>query len=90
MIAQSTYRLSAWEEAIGTLYSVEEPQDGCLTALVGKVNLIIPEEMAASLQELQGQRIGILRTDTDYRVRVIAASKPATVSEPLDIAQAAL
>lgn len=69
--SRKCHHLAVWEEVLGQLYHVEQPQEGCLTALIGKILVVLPEEMAAKLRGLQGQKIGILRTDQDYRVRVI-------------------
>jgi hypothetical protein len=65
------YHLAIWEEVLGHLHRIEEPQEGCLVALIGKIHVALPEEMAARLLQLQGQRIGIIRTEQDYRIRVI-------------------
>lgn len=69
--SRTCHHLATWEEVLGPLYYIEQPQDGCFVALIGKIHVALPGEMAARLLELQGQRIGILRTDRDYRVRVI-------------------
>lgn len=65
------HRLVAWEEILGQLLRIEQPQDGYFVAQIGKLFVMLPEEMIVRLQGLQGRKIGILRTDADYRFRVI-------------------
>ena len=89
MIVSSNYcHLRPWEEVLGLVNSVEEVNGQCL-ALIGKISVILPQELAARLTKTKGQRVGILRTDTDYRLRVIAPTKPSidVGSNPLIIAQ---
>ena len=43
---------------------------GALLAEVGSVVVALPPEMADELRPLIGQKIGILRCDGGYRVRV--------------------
>jgi hypothetical protein len=69
------YHIRPWDEVLGPALGVEEHDGHCL-ALIGKIPVILPQEMTAKLAEAKGQRIGVLRTDCDYRFRVIAASKP--------------
>lgn len=86
------YHLSVWEEVVGTLFNLEQSQYGGLVALVGKIFVALPEEMATRLTEAKGQRVGVLRTDSDYRFRVITAMKSDrdSRSSSLSIAQDAL
>ena len=65
------YRLSQWEEVIGPVLDIKPNPEGFFEALIGRVRVALPEEIGSKLQGLQGQRIGILRTDVDYRMRVI-------------------
>lgn len=65
------YRLSHWEEVIGPILDIKQNPEGFFEALIGRVHVALPEEIGSKLQGLQGQRIGILRTDVDYRMRVI-------------------
>ena len=64
------YHMRPWDEVLGLALGVEEKDGHCL-ALVGKIPVILPKDMAARLTEAKGQRIGILRTDCDYRFRLI-------------------
>ncbi len=65
--------LSPFEEAIGVLYKLYEV-DSIWIADIGQVHAWLPDEIASKLNGLQGQRIGVLRTDCDYRFRVIGDS----------------
>jgi hypothetical protein len=67
LTANEVYRQSELEEVLGTLLSVENTEMG-LIALIGKIKVLLPEELAEDLQALIGKRIGILRLD-GYRVR---------------------
>lgn len=62
-------RLSPFEEAIGVLHKLQEI-DGYCVANIGPVCVSLPEDMASKLKGLEGQKIGILRTDIDYRFRI--------------------
>ena len=64
------YHMRPWDEVLGPDLEVEE-HDGYCLALIGKVPVILPKEMVTKLKEAQGQRIGILRTEQDYRMRII-------------------
>jgi len=61
--------LSVWMEAVGTLHRLSY-NGGALLAEVGSVVVALPPEMADELRPLIGQKIGILRCDGGYRVRV--------------------
>ena len=65
------YRLSHWEEVIGPVLDLKQNQEGFFEALIGKVLIALPEEIGEKLKGLNGQKIGILRTDADYRMRII-------------------
>jgi hypothetical protein len=62
--------LSPFEEAIGVLHELHE-LDGSYIADIGPIHVWLPEEIATKLKGLQGQRIGVLRTDRDYRFRIV-------------------
>jgi len=62
-------RLSPFEEAIGVLHKLHK-DDGCCIADIGPVRVTLPEDMASKLEGLTGQKIGVLRTDSDYRFRI--------------------
>jgi hypothetical protein len=63
-------RLESWMDAIGPLHGLQE-QDGCLVAKIGPVLVALPYELNEELKDLIGQKIAILRTESDYRLRVI-------------------
>lgn len=73
------YHMRPWDEVLGPALGVEEYDGHCL-ALIGKIPVILPQEMATRLGEAKGQRVGILRTDNDYRMRILEAEDRA--SEP--------
>ena len=62
MTANETLRLSELEEIFGDLHSIEITEIG-LVALISKIHLLLPEELANDLSSLVGKRIGILRLD---------------------------
>lgn len=66
-------RLAPFEEAIGVLHKLQE-LDGYFIAEIGAVSVSLPEDMAFKLREMQGKKIGVLRTDCDYRFRTIEDS----------------
>lgn len=70
MIAVEARRLQPWEEARGQLHELPD-LEGCLVARIGPVTVALPDELRERLQGLTGQTIGILRTDCDYRLRVV-------------------
>lgn len=65
-----SYHMRAWDEVLGLAISVEDCEDHCL-ALIGKISVLLPLEMSRRLEDAKGKRVGILRTDNDYRLRVI-------------------
>ncbi len=83
------YHMRPWDEVLGPDLEVEEHDGDCL-ALIGKILVCLPLEMAARLRAAKGQRVGILRTDNDYRFRVIAATKSVAGLNSQSIAQEAL
>lgn len=67
----SVYFLKPWEEAVGTLSELTEV-DGYMTATIGGICVGVPEDIASSLlQPNVGKRVGLLRTDIDYRFKII-------------------
>ncbi len=68
------YYMQPWDEVLGPAISIEEFEGHCL-ALIGKIPVLLPQEMSGRLSEVKGQRIGILRTDNDYRLRVIEGGR---------------
>ncbi|MGD0953947.1 MAG: hypothetical protein ABR985_16420 [Methanotrichaceae archaeon] len=67
MTIHEAYRLSELEEVLGDLHSVEIEELG-LVAVIGKITVLLPVELAEKLRALIGKRIGILRLD-GYHVR---------------------
>jgi hypothetical protein len=82
------YHMRPWDEVLGSVDKVEEDEGHCI-ALIGKISVILPQELACRLSEAKGQHVGVLRTDNDYRFRVITPKKHAidVGSNPLSIAQ---
>ena len=66
------YRMQPWDEVLGPVLRVDEHDSHCL-ALIGKISVILPQDMTIKLAEAKGKRVGILRTDLDYRLRVLEA-----------------
>jgi hypothetical protein len=64
------HRLSPWEESALLLDNLIVDVD-CLTACGGRVMLRLPLTMKSDLEKCLGRRISILRTDTDYRMRIL-------------------
>ena len=62
MTIHEAYRLSELEEVLGDLHHIEETEDGCL-ALIGKISVLLPPELAGKLHGLVGCRVGVLRLD---------------------------
>lgn len=62
-------RLFDLEEVLGELHSVENTESG-LIAVIGRITVLLPEELAEKLQALVGKRIGILHLD-GYHIRCI-------------------
>jgi len=78
LTVREAYRLSELEEVLGTLHNVENTEMG-LIALIGKIKVLLPEDLAENLQGLIGKRVGILRLD-GYRVRCL--DREAITQEP--------
>jgi lauroyl/myristoyl acyltransferase len=62
------YRLSELEMVNGDLRSIEHTEIGLIAAVIGKITVLLPEELAGQLQALVGKIIGILRLD-GYHIR---------------------
>ena len=62
------YRMTYLDEVLGNLHHIEEVDGGCI-ALIGKIYVLLPSEMAEKLQGSVGRRIGILYLD-GYKLRV--------------------
>jgi hypothetical protein len=68
------YRLQPWEEALGLLKNVQL-LEGYALAEIGPVTVALPIDLGERLSYLIGQRIGVIRTENDYRMRIISTSK---------------
>lgn len=79
------YRLQTYEEAVGVLKDILL-LDGYALAEIGPVIVALPVEMGERLNAFIGQRIGVMRTDHDYRFRAIM-QRSDLGSNPLIIAQ---
>lgn len=80
MIDSKVYRLGFYEESVGDLHNVREA-DGYILASIGPAVVVLPHELGAELKPLIGSRIGILRTEQDYRLRIFPASETAKASK---------
>jgi len=63
-------RLHLWQEWADKILQLVE-NDGILVACGSKSAVVLPLEMKDDLKVLLGQRVSILRTDSDYRFRII-------------------
>jgi len=54
-------------EVRGPLHHIEEHEGRCL-ALIGKIPVLLPQDLAPRLQDLLGRKIGVLRLE-GYRIR---------------------
>lgn len=68
------YRLGFYEEAVGVLHDIRE-EDGYVLASIGPVVVVLPYELGAKIRPHIGSRIGILRTEYDYRFKAFPAAK---------------
>lgn len=80
MIDSKVHRLGFYEESVGDLHNIREV-DGYILASIGPVIVILPHELGAKLKPLIGSRIGILRTEQDYRLRIFQASKTGSTAK---------
>jgi hypothetical protein len=69
MNTNELYRMVEFDEVLGDLHDIEETERG-LIALISKVPVLLPEELAGKLQGLVGKRIGILRLN-GYHIRCL-------------------
>ncbi|MFZ2472771.1 MAG: hypothetical protein WAW52_12640 [Methanothrix sp.] len=69
-------RLQPWDEARGQLHGLQD-LEGCLVARIGPVTVALPDELREKLRDKVGHKIGILRTDADYRFRCLDEEKNA-------------
>lgn len=66
-----SYHLQPFEEAVGNLHNLRV-DDPFVVAVIGPVEVLLPMEMEEALSHLIGKRIGVIRTDSDYRMRVFS------------------
>ena len=62
-----------YEEVQDELQNVEQTNEMTI-ATIGSTDFILPSEMADALKPLVGREIDILRTEWDYRLRVISST----------------
>ena len=62
LTVHEAYRLSELEEVLGELHSVEITEIGS-AAVIGKISVWLPEELAEQLKGMIGRRVAILRLD---------------------------
>jgi hypothetical protein len=63
-------RLESWMETFGQLHELMEQED-YLLAIIGPTTFALPSKLKEKLKDCLGRRICILRTDTDYRMRIL-------------------
>jgi hypothetical protein len=68
------YRLQIYEEISGQLIELKN-EDGFLVAAVGRIKVMLPLELKEPLQALLGRRLAIIRTDRDFRWRVLSSAR---------------
>ncbi|OPX76436.1 MAG: hypothetical protein A4E44_00673 [Methanosaeta sp. PtaB.Bin018] len=62
-------------ESLGTLHEVSRTDDGLFVAAIGPATVFVPDELARRLEPHIGEKIGILRTDHDYRLRIFGLQR---------------
>jgi pyrimidine operon attenuation protein/uracil phosphoribosyltransferase len=67
-MSPSPIHIQPWEEFRGKLLELIE-QESWLLAVIGTRQIVLPKTLKEKLQELEGKKIGILRTDLDFRLR---------------------
>lgn len=73
IIGRDALILSIWEEAVGVLSNLNS-SEGSLIAKIGSVSIILPSHLEELLRPLEGERVGIIRTDDPvnaYRIRQV-------------------
>jgi hypothetical protein len=69
MTIHEAHRLQELEEILGVLHTVEKTELGLLV-LIGKISVLLPDEMIEKFRGLEGRKIGVLRLD-GYKLRVL-------------------
>jgi hypothetical protein len=80
---RKTVRLAPFEEAVGELRDLND-NDGVTNAMIGKLVLMLPLDMAEKLRPLLGSRIAILRTDIpgkQYLYRILGKVETSIASD---------
>ena len=67
--------MEVWTESLGTLHGVTRTEDDLCVAAIGPVTVFVPDELARRLEPHVGEKIGILRTDHDYRLRIFGQER---------------
>ena len=73
-------RLGTYEEAVGVLHDVQETE-GYILASIGPVVVALPASLGAKLKLHMGERIGLLRTEKDFRLRTYPVPNTANATE---------
>ena len=73
------YRLSEYEEVLGVLHSVENTDMG-LIAVIGKISVLLSDELTENLLGLVGEKVAILRLD-GYHMRCINKEMHKVISQ---------
>ena len=76
MTIHEANRLQELEEILGLLHTIEKTELGML-ALIGKIQVLLPLELAGKLEGLIGKHVGVLRLD-GYHIRDMEGEKHAT------------
>ena len=76
MTIHEVHRLQELEEILGVFHTIEKTELGLL-ALIGKIQVLLPLELAGKLEALIGKRVGVLRLD-GYHIRDLEDEKHAT------------
>lgn len=64
------YVLKDLEEILGDLHHIEEAEGGII-ALIGRIRVLLPSELAGKLQGLIGRRVGVIKLDGEYRAKAL-------------------
>ena len=51
------YRMAEFDEVLGPLHSIQETEFGLL-ALIGEIQVLLPDDLAGSLEGHLGRRVG--------------------------------
>ncbi len=74
-VSSSPIWMEVWMESLGKLHEVSRTDDGFFVAAIGPVTVFVPDELARKLEPHIGEKIGILRTDHDYRFRIFGPER---------------